>query len=179
MLLITPPAAGTKASTHFTQHSFSFPFYFSTNKNIVIWNKQLGVSLISIFSLRWLGRAFFCTALLAPALWLGKGWPESHPAPHTRCWTLGLWQFVSPTCPCHRSSPCQLCAPILQPPKSLPTSSFAENYPCPLYPFCWASEPFYPALKVIAVPLLGAQIPDLLTFPHMELVNSSRPIATA
>lgn len=119
MLLITPPAAGTKASTHFTQHSFSFPFYFSTNKNIVILNKQLGVSLISVFSLRWFGTAFFA-ALLAPELWLGRGWPESNPTPHARCQTLSLQQFVTLTYPWYGSSPAQLCAPFLQPPGASP-----------------------------------------------------------
>lgn len=74
MLLITPPAAGTKASTHFTQHSFSFPFYFSTNKNIVILNKQLGVSLISVFSLRWFGRASLVQLFLPQSYgWEGAG----------------------------------------------------------------------------------------------------------
>jgi len=78
VLLITPPAAGTKASIHFTQHSFSFPFYFSTNKNIVILNKQLGVSLISVFSLRWSGRAFLYSSP-CPRATAGQGLARVQP----------------------------------------------------------------------------------------------------
>lgn len=83
MLLITPPAAGTKASTYFTQHSFSFPFYFSTNKNIVILNKQLGVSLISVFSLRCFGRAVFLYSSSCPRAMAGQGLARVQP--HSTC----------------------------------------------------------------------------------------------
>lgn len=65
-----PPAAGAKASTGFTQHSFSFPFFLSSNENIVIWNEQLGVAAIPVFSLRWLGRSsslfYSCPIVMAP-----------------------------------------------------------------------------------------------------------------
>lgn len=151
MLLITPPAAGTKASTHFTQHSFSFPFYFSTNKNIVILNKQLGVSLISVFSLRWFGRAFFRAAFLALELWLGKAWSES------RCHT----QSAAVCNPNPSRQPRQPSSAVCSP-SSLTWPS--AKCPRPHYSFSRVSEPFLPPLAVTAVPPLRAQNPNLPLF---------------
>lgn len=139
MLLITPPAAGTKASSGFTQHS-SFPFFLRANENIVVWNKQLGVAVLSAFSLRWSGRSS------SPQLFL----------PHSRG---SMQQGVTQACPCCSETQWQLCAPLL----SFLMWSATAKCPQPLQACSWALGCFLPPF---AVPAARAQVCKLPTIPH-------------